>query len=810
MSNLKISLKVVPIITLIVSIASFHYFNNKFDYKNTLEHTKIGGLNCFQIPFIENSGQLNNDNIEFYAATFVGSVFLTKDGKLHYAFTPSGKRGVEFSEGFQNSLSFRYRGEEKTSIKISSFKGNDPKKWRTNISSFNTIEFGEIYEGVNLKLQATGNNVEKIFYIQPNTNPDVIKINIESAENVTVNTRGELEVKTKLGNVCFTKPVAYQEENKERKFIDVSYNVSGDVYGFEVVGYDPTKELVIDPLLASTYLGGSHNEYAEDMLIDNAGNLYVTGWVASTDFPTTIGAYDTSHNGGGDVFVSKFDGSLQNLLASTFIGGGSFDQNPAIARDNNGNIFISGMTRSNDFPTTSNAFDTSFSDWSDCFISKFDSDLQNLLASTYLGGTNNTGDVGRDISIDDSGYVYVAGLAGSNFPTTPGAYDETINSFVDVFISKLDNNLTSLVASTYLGGNASDLAFAITFDDNGNVYTTGRTESGDFPFSIGAFDSTHNGGIYDAYISKFDPNLQLLLASTYLGGSGDEAAWDMVLDNTGNVLLTGETWSSDFPATASAYDTTYNGPDVFISKLNDNLTDLLASTYLGGSGWEIGYDIALNSSGNLFVGGMTSSIDFPVTPGAYDSTRDVTDAFIAKFDPNLANLSASTYLGGTAVDQGYALALNSGGEVYIGGETSSTDFPTIPGSYDNTYNGFGNDAFISKLDSNLSGGVVGIGDEQQDGLPEGFALFQNYPNPFNPCTKIKFTIPFTLSGVEGSLVTLKVYDVLGNVIATLVNEEKPVGVYEVEFDVDGLTSGIYFYQIKAKNFIETKKMIILK
>jgi len=805
MFNLKISYKVVPIITLIVSFVSFQYFNNKCDYKSTLEHTKIGGLNCFQIPFIENSGQLNNDNIEFYATTFVGSVFLTKDGKLHYAFTPSGKRGVKFSEDFQNSISFSYRGGERTSTKISSFKGNNPKKWRTNISSFNTIEFGEIYKGVNLKLRASGNNVEKIFYIQPNINPDVIKINIESAENVTVNTKGELEVKTELGKVCFTKPVAYQEENEERKFIDVSYNLSGDVYGFEVTGYDPTKELVIDPLLASTYLGGSHNEYAEDMLFDNAGNLYVTGWVASTDFPTTISAYDTSHNGGGDVFVSKFDSNLQNLLACTFLGGGSFDQNPAIARDNNGNIFISGMTRSNDFPTTPNAFDTSYSAWSDCFISKFDSDLQNLLASTYLGGTNNIGEFGFDISVNDNGFVYVAGSAGANFPTTPGAYDETINSYMDAFVSKLDNNLENLVASTYLGGNATDQSYAIAFDNSGNVYTAGRTESGDFPFSTGAFDSTHNGGIYDAYLSKFDPNLQFLLASTYLGGNGNEEPWDMVLDNTGNILVTGDTYSTDFPATASAFDTTYNGgPDAFISKLNDSLSDLLASTFFGGSGWEIGYDIALNSSGNLFVAGMTSSIDFPITPGVFDSTRDATDAFISKFDPNLANLSASTYLGGTAVDQGFALTLNSSGEVYVGGETSSTDFPTTLGSYDNTYNGFDKDAFISKLDSNLSGGVVGIGDEQPDGLPERFALSQNYPNPFNPSTRISFTI------AEAGFTSLKVYDVLGDEVATLVNEELIKGEYEVEFSGNGLTSGIYFYQLKAGSFNQTKKMLMIK
>ncbi|MGC8767656.1 MAG: SBBP repeat-containing protein, partial [Brevinematia bacterium] len=219
------------------------------------------------------------------------------------------------------------------------------------------------------------------------------------------------------------------------------------------------------------------------------------------------------------------------------------------------NVYVAGRTYSTDFPTTSRAYDTSFNGGgSDAFISKFDANLSSLLASTFLGGSDN--DAARAIAIDSSGNVYVAGDTDSkNFPTTSRAYDTSFNSvlYSDAFISKFDANLSSLLASTFLGGSYWDEAHTLAIDSSGNVYVAGRTESTDFPTTPGAYDTSYNGMYVDAFISKFDANLSSLLASTYLGGSSDDEANAIAIDSSGNVYVAGYTagyiWSTDFPTT---------------------------------------------------------------------------------------------------------------------------------------------------------------------------------------------------------------------------------------------------------------------
>ena len=230
-------------------------------------------------------------------------------------------------------------------------------------------------------------------------------------------------------------------------------------YGFKVASYDKTKDLIIDPLLASTYLGGSGDDYGYDLTLDTSGNVYVIGNTLSEDFPTS-GDYDTSGGGSySDVFVSKLDGTLTTLLASTYLGGSKTDSGNSIVADLRGNIYVVGYTFSSDFPTTSYSFDTSYNDsyFSDTFILKFNDDLSNLLASTYLGGSSY--DKGYSIAIDFSRNVFITGeTSSSNFPTTIGVYDTSYNdkSYTDIFISKLNGDLSSLLASTYFGGTGND------------------------------------------------------------------------------------------------------------------------------------------------------------------------------------------------------------------------------------------------------------------------------------------------------------------------------------------------------------------
>ena len=625
--------------------------------------------------------------------------------------------GVTLKEEFVGGKTFDIRGEKRSETKVSYFRGNDPSKWKTNIATYEYATLGEVYKGIEIRLKAYGNNVEKLFCVKPGANPEQINIRLSGAETslekevagLSVNEQGELVTETALGPVKFTKPVAYQEINGKRVEVDVGYRLKGSAptkpeigeqgleYGFTVASYDRTKDLIIDPLLASTFLGGSNDDCGFSIALDSNSNVFITGYTNSTDFPTTAESYNITHNGDADVFISKFNNNLTNLLATTFLGGSNDDCGNAIALDSNGNVFITGYTKSTDFPTTAESYNITHNGGADVFISKFNNNLTNLLTTTFLGGSDN--DRGNAIALDSNDSVFTTGYTYStDLPTTTGAYNVIHNgSYSDVFISKFSNDLTSLLASTFLGGSDEDGGFGITLDSSDNVFVTGLTPSADLPTTTGAYDKTHNG-TFDAFVSKFDNDLTSLLASTFLGGSDWDFGYDIILDSSNNVFVTGCTYSSNMPTITGIYDATFNGGcDVFVSKLNNDLTSLLASTFLGGSDDDYGLGIALDSSNNVFVTGYTNSSNYPTTAGAYDRTFNGTyDVYVSRLNNNLTSLLASTFLSGSDDDYGYGIALDSSDSVFVVGYAYSTDLTTTVGAYDITYNGEA-DVFVSKF-----------------------------------------------------------------------------------------------------------------
>ena len=833
---------------------------NQVETSNPSKEEVVRKVQTLQVPFIVNNGQVD-ERVIFYARTFGGTVFVTKDGEIVYSL-PNGKgagreenrgrkgyerkimsglhgqalliraesefaanvylplfcvdnancppervlaksllatylpgmgkgtgkqdlslsphsypgvlpanfhppseiqnpqspiRGVALKEHLIGGKINEIKGGTSSVTIVSYFKGNDPSKWKSNLSTYEVVDMGEVFKGIGLRLKAYGNNVEKLFTVTPNANPEAIKLGISGATSLNVNKEGQLLAETELGQVKFTKPVAYQEIDGKRVEVAVEYSIqvseeqevrgelepqnadwetlnSKSTYSFTVASYDRTKDLIIDPLQASTFLGGSNDDYGISLAIDASNYVYVTGGTISTDFPTKSGAYDTSFNGatayGGDVFVSKLNSGLTNLLASTFLGGTGWDEGTSLALDPSGNVYVTGFTGSSDFPTTSGAYDVSYNGstldafYGDAFVSKLDSGLTSLLASTFLGGSGSESAdsialyTTNDPTIPPIVEVYLLGATVSiDFPTTSGAYNTSFNGSngsADVFVSKLNSGLTRLRASTFLGGSAEDVGFSLALDSSGNVYVTGFTgfaESSDFPITNGAYDTSYNGGFLgDGFVSKLDHGLTSLLASTFLGGTDWDESLSLALDSSGNVYVTGFTESTDFPTTSGAYDTSFNGrDDVFVSKLDTGLTSLLASTFLGGTDRESGNSLTLYATlgGNLnvYVTGFTSSADFPTTSGAYDTSFNggssyAGDVFVSKLDSGLANLQQSTYLGGNANDHGLSIALNSSGRVFVTGYTVSLDFPTVGGAYDTSINGY--DAFVSKLDNNLS------------------------------------------------------------------------------------------------------------
>ena len=401
-------------------------------------------------------------------------------------------------------------------------------------------------------------------------------------------------------------------------------------------------------MIYSTYFGGTGNDVGYDIAVDGEGNIYITGYTASTNFPTTSGANQTTYGGGAfDAFLAKFN-SNGTLLYSTYLGGTNTDLGSDIAVDSTGNVYITGYTKSTNFPTSTGAFQTTLAGNYDAFLTKYNS-TGNLMYSTYLGGSGS--DSANGNALDNAGNIYITGYtASTNFPTTDGVYQTSNAGGNDVFVTKFNSD-GRLVYSTYLGGTSNDNGNSIAVDSSGNAYITGQTKSMNFPTTTGAYITTFIGSEYDAYVTKLNSDGTTLLYSTYLGGSASnsiETEMGIAVDNEGNAYVTGNTNSGDFPVTSGAYQTNNKGGfqgDVILTKLNTNGTGLFYSTYLGGSGNDYGRAVALDSEGNVYMTGSTNSANFPVTNGAYQSTRTSTsqEGFIAKLDLThpVANFTAN-------------------------------------------------------------------------------------------------------------------------------------------------------------------------
>lgn len=392
-------------------------------------------------------------------------------------------------------------------------------------------------------------------------------------------------------------------------------------------------------LVYSTYLGGSGTDYGFGIAVDETGNAYVIGQTDSTDFPVTSGAFQTSSGGGVDAFVSKLNPEGSALVYSTYLGGRDEDFAAGIAVDTVGNAYVTGATHSTNFPVTVGSVQTTYGGglW-DVFVSKLNPDGSALVYSTYLGGNGGTqgafGDVGWAIAVDASGNAYVTGDGTPNFPTTPGAFQTACRSpLLNAFVSKLNPAGSALVYSTYVGGSTSwDWGDAIKVDAEGNAFVGGNANSSDFPTTPTAFQSSSKGG-EDGVLFKLNAAGSALQYSTYLGGSDYEVIQGLVLDPAGNAYVTGVTYSTNFATTSDALQSTYAGSgDAFITELNSQGSGLVYSSYLGGSGFDWGFGIARDLAGNVYVSGLTSSGNFPTTPGAFQIT--ITDAqatFVTKF-----------------------------------------------------------------------------------------------------------------------------------------------------------------------------------
>jgi hypothetical protein len=556
--------------------------------------------------------------------------------------------------------------------------------------------------------------LEYDFIVNPGADPGTITLAFTGGR-IDTKKDGDLVLATAGGSMSMHRPYIYQEIDGAKRPVAGGYAKRADGrIGFAVGPYDRARPLVIDPvLLYSTYLGGSGiDDAANAIAVDQSGNVYVTGQTTSNDFPTQH-AEQPSSGGGYDAFLTKIDPSGSALVYSTYFGGSGDDWGAGIAVDAFGQAYVAGRTKSSNFPTTAGAYQTTYGGGGgDAFVAKFNASGSALIYSTYLGGSGY--DVATSIALDPTGNAYVAGynyLAG--FPTTLGAYQTASKGPYDAFISKLNASGSALVYATYLGGTGDDYALGIAVDSLANAYVTGHTNSSDFPMQNASQPSF--GGYYDVFVAKLNPGGSALVYSTYLGGIGLDIGRGIAVDSAGNAYVAGQTGSNNFPTTPGAYQTTYGGgDDGFVAKINAS-GSLVYSTYLGGSGGDAANAIAVDQSGNAYVTGNNINGGFPVKDALQTNPNPASfEAFVTKLAPDGSTLVYSTYLGGTGNDLGLGIAVDFLGSAYVAGVTQSPDFLTTPGAYQQT-NAGGYDAFVVKIAAASVGKITGGGSIVVDG-----------------------------------------------------------------------------------------------
>jgi len=628
--------------------------------------------------------------------------------------SPFPQRGVNLKLSFVGANSTpRIEPFNRLDTHVSYFIGSDPAKWHPDVPVWDGVRYKDLYPGIDLELTSERGRLVQRIVARHGANLNAVRLRVEGADALSLD-GGRLRLTTAVGE--FTLPLL-QVTNA-----DIAPRALPTLIGDQVISPfastlpNPqsqtlhTQSLANDPsdLLYSTFLGGSYQDWSIGIAVDGSRAAYVTGMTYSFGFPSTSGAFDSSHSGSGDAFVVKLNDTGMNMAYATFLGGSSWDAGYDIAVDGSGSAYVSGGTHSYDFPTTLGAFDRSYNGGGDTSVVKLNATGSTLIYSTFLGGYDEDS-WSPSIAVDRSRAAYVTGRTfSSNFPITSGAFDRTFNGGTcDAFVVKLNATGSTLAYATFLGGNAEEWGFDIAVDGSGAAYITGDTSSYNFPTTAGSLDGSYNG-VSDAFVVKLSNTGASLVYATFLGGSSWERGHSIDVDGSGTAYISGYTSSFNFPTTSGAFDTSYNGyGDGFVAKLNPGGSTLIYATFLGGTWRDESVSIDVNSSGHAYVVGITTSENFPTTPRAFDVTHNgARDVFIAKLDRLGNALQYATFLGG-AQDDGewdesgssyYALGIvaDNGGASYVTGITFSSDFPTTAAVFDTSYNS-GGDAFVAKL-----------------------------------------------------------------------------------------------------------------
>jgi hypothetical protein len=748
------------------------------------EHERASQLPT--IVFTENLGQLKNEDIKFYIQ---GGGLWFKDNSIWFEIsenedntnqvfdkynnligtnggTISNPKRVILKQTFVDSNDVIPVGTKQLGWFNNYFYGNDPLDWRTGVSNYNEIYYENLFDGIDLRYYSNEKGLKYDFIVHPGGNIDKIRIRYEGAVGLEVDLGGNLKIQTEIGDLLDRDLSIYQEENGVINTIEGKFVVKNNFeYGFNII---------------------SDYNPEEDLIIDP---------------------------------VIEF---------ASYLGGSHQDEDARIAVDPDGGIYITGETNSVNFPTTSGALDSEYNDpYTDIFVVKFEGDASEPSYATYVGG--NGSDLNPLIKVDGGGYAYVAGNTDSDdFPTTPNAYNRLFVNLTDIYALKLNPTGAVLSYSTYIGADKNDYVRDIALGVPGNLILTGYTSSDDFPVK-NPLDANYNGGIFDIFITKLQTDGSDLIFSTYFGGDGRDRGNAITIDVNGNIFLTGDTGSDNFPISSGSFNSTNQGGyDGFITKLSASGTSMVFSTFIGGSDWDTVDGITLDANNDIFITGNTRSFDFPTT---YDAINRIIeggkDIFICKFNQMGTSLRYSTFIGGSGDDEGNDIVIDTFDNICVIGYTLSPNFYITENAYDrfiggregfylrmistgekiiySTFLGGDNDDYCTDIDIDTNGNVYIAGHTLSANFPVSKVTYDSILNGVDDTFFVKFSTPVleinSITILEDNIPVSKIYSkyAVYSFKVMITNTESLIDLEKVTMILDSKNHKIKLEWARASN-----------
>lgn len=642
--------------------------------------------NGLPLYFIPNQGQVHSE-VQFYAKASGYTLGLTK-------------KGLIFGNKYASALFFKGSNKDPemlaldlTSHRVNVIKGKDRSKWRMDIPTFCAVKFASLYPQIDLKVYGKERAVEYDWIIKPGGEVANIRFVFADVNETTIDKNGNLLVKTERLETQHLKPVCFQFIKGKKHLVNADFaRIEGDEFGFSVDDYDKNYDLIIDPyiLVYSSYIGGSGEDVVEDIAVDKKGALYICGSTKSLDLPVKKAVQD--YNAGWiDAYIYKVKPNGKGLVYATYLGGVDYDSAFGICVDKKGAAYITGVTDSSDFPTK-NAFDDEFGAHRDGFVLKLNPAGNQLEFSTFLGGFGD--DQSIDIALDSKGAIFVTGATESlDFPVK-NALQSQLNQFKDAFVTKINKNGKDLVYSTYLGGAHVDYGTKIVVDKTGAIIVAGTSFSVDFPTKKAL--QSELAGMLDSIVFKINPSGNSLVFSTYLGGTAQDHLRGLAVDKKGRIWVSGYTYSEDFPTQDPFQAKRRRAPDIYVTQLNKTGQALRFSTYLGGKGIDYSLSLAIDSVGNVWITGVTTSNNFPIRSPLQKKPKKGSNIIISMFSAQDHDLIFSTYFGGSKGDEADGIIIDNSDSVYISGTTQSRNFPLL-NPFQKKHKGGNLDSYVLKL-----------------------------------------------------------------------------------------------------------------